>query len=242
MFMPTFLPHPLRASLSCLVVLAMVLWQQAPAYAQAAEPAPAASPAPRTGQAVAQRSYVLGYGDALNVAVVGNEPLRIEDQPIRPDGRISLPLIGEVQAGGLTVTQLSERVTKAYTKFFVDPKVVVNVAKFRPLTISVVGKVGKPGSFPIAEPIRLLPAIGLAGGLDDRANPTNVLVLRAAGDREVINLIDVFEGRVDDNIILYDGDTVRVEETGSPDWYRLLPPIASSLSILSTIIILLTRR
>lgn len=240
--MLTFLSRPLRTGLSCLVVLAMVLWQHSPSYAQAAAPAPAAPAAPRTAQPVVQLSYVLGYGDTLNVGVVGNEPLRIEDQPIRPDGRISLPLIGEVKAGGLTVSQLSESITKAYTKFFVDPKVVVNVAKFRPLTISVIGWVGKPGSFPIAEPIRLLPALGLAGGLDDRANPTNVLVLRAAGDREVINLVDVFEGRVDDNIILYDGDTVRVEEMGTPDWYRLLPPIASSLSILSTIIILLTRR
>lgn len=237
--MSRFLPRSFQAFFSCLLVLALVCWQQAPAFAQAASPTPRpAAPAAPTQL----RSYVLGFGDALNVQVVGNEQLAIQEQPIRPDGRISLPLIGEVQAGGLTVTQLSERVTKAYTKFFVDPKIVVNVAKFRPLQVSVIGKVNRPGTFPVEEPVKLLPALALAGGLDDRANPTNVLVLRANGERQMINLFDLFEGRMEDNVVLFDGDTVRVEETASPDWYRLLPPIASSLSILSTIIILLTRR
>ena len=231
--MSRFLPRPLHAFFSCLVVLALVCVQQAPAYAQPETPSsPVAAP----------RSYVLDYGDALNVQVVGNEQLAIKEQPVRPDGRISLPLIGEVQAGGLTVQQLSDRITKAYTKFFVDPKIVVNVAKFRALQVSVIGKVNRPGTFPVPEPVKLLPALALAGGLDDRANPTNVLVLRANGERQVINMLDLYAGRMEDNVMLFDGDTVSVEETASPDWYRLLPPIASSLSILSTIIILLTRR
>ena len=143
---------------------------------------------------------------------------------------------------GLTVPQLSERVTKAFTRFFVEPKVVINVAQFRPLRISVLGMVGKPGTYPLTEPMRLVPAIALAGGLDQqRASLSNVLVLRANGERQTINLAEVFEGKVDDNVMLYDGDTVRVEEVFGPDWYRVLPPLASSLSILSTIIILLTR-
>lgn len=225
--MPAYLPRPVHALMCCMVALAMILWRQAPTMAEAA-------PVP-----VQIKSYVLGYGDSLNVVVVGNEQLKIEEQPIRPDGRISLPLIGEVRAGGLTVVQLTDQVTKAYTKFFVDPKIVVNVAKFRPLQVSVLGKVGHPGTFPVAEPIRLLPAIAMAGGLEDRANPTDVVVLRANGDRQPIDLNEVFAGKIQDNVVLYDGDSVTVGETHSPDWYRLLPPIASSLSILSTIIILL---
>lgn len=236
--------RPFHALMSCLLAFALVLWQQAPGLAQtpAASPAPAATPNPATSSPVQLRSYVLDYGDSLNLVVVGNEQLKIEEQPIRPDGRISLPLLGEVQAGGLTVPQFSDRVTKAYTKFFVDPKIVVNVAKFRPLQVSVVGKVEKPGTFPVVEPIRLLPAIALAGGLNERANPTNVLVLRASGERHVINLMDVLGGNMEGNVFLYDGDTVTIEETSNPDWYRLLPPLASALSILSTIVILLVRR
>jgi polysaccharide export outer membrane protein len=235
--MPAFLTRPFHALVCCLVAIALTLWQQAPSMA-----APAASATAAPAVPVQIKSYVLGYGDSLNVQVVGNEPLKIEEQPIRPDGRISLPLIGEVRAGGLTVVQLQDQVTKAYTKFFVEPKIVVNVAKFRPLQISVLGKVGKPGTFAVSEPIRLLPALALAGGLEDRANPNDVLVLRANGDRQVISLNEVLAGRIEDNVMLYDGDSVTVAETSNPDWYRLLPPIASSLSILSTIIILLTRR
>lgn len=228
--MPAYLPRPFHALMCCVLALAMILWQQAPSMAQA-QPTP--------GTPVQIKSYVLGYGDSLNVVVVGNEQLKIEEQPIRPDGRISLPLIGEVRAGGLTVVQLTDSVTKSYTKFFVDPKIVVNVAKFRPLQVSVLGKVGKPGTFPVAEPIRLLPAIAMAGGLEDRANPGDVVVLRANGDRQMIDLNEVFAGKIQDNVVLFDGDSVTVGETHSPDWYRLLPPIASSLSIMSTIIILL---
>ncbi|MNS48691.1 Polysialic acid transport protein KpsD precursor [compost metagenome] len=235
--------RPFHALMSCLLAFALVLWQQAPGLAQTpGSPAPAASPGPAATAPVQIRSYVLDYGDSLNLVVVGNEQLKIEQQPIRPDGRISLPLLGEVQAGGLTVPQFSDRVTKAYTKFFVDPKIVVNVAKFRPLQISVVGKVEKPGTFPVTEPIRLLPAIALAGGLNERSNPNNVQVLRANGERHVINLMEVLSGNMEGNLMLYDGDTVTIEETPNPDWYRLLPPIASSLSILSTIVILLVRR
>lgn len=219
------------------VAIALVCLPTAPSWAQAAKPSTAGS------ASFSDRQYVLRYGDTLNLKVVENEKLTIEQQPIRPDGRVSMPLIGEIQAGGLTVTQLTERVTKAYGRFFVDPHVVINVATFRPLDISIVGLVNKPGTYQVREPIRLMQAIALGGGFNfERADLSNVEVLRTTGEVRHVNLTNVMAGSQEDNLIVGDGDTVRVFEVGHPDWYRILPPLASALSITSTIIILLTRR
>jgi polysaccharide export outer membrane protein len=239
--MPANLFRPFHAALCCVLAIALSLMPspEAIALTAPATPNPQALAQQLSAQPVQLRNYVLAYGDSLNVAVIGNEQLKVEQQPVRPDGKISLPLLGEIRAGGLTVTQLTDQVTKAYTKFFVDPKIVVSVAKFRPLQIAVLGKVNKPGTFPVVEPTRLLPALALAGGLDDRANPNDVLVLRANGDRQTISLNDLLSGHTEENVMLFDGDSVTVAEVLGPDWYRILPPIASSLSILSTIIILL---
>ncbi|HEY9724100.1 MAG TPA: polysaccharide biosynthesis/export family protein [Oscillatoriaceae cyanobacterium] len=206
----------------------MLLMQQLPVLAQ--------TPPVQTKQ------YVLRFGDALNVAIVGNEQLQIQQQPIRPDGRISLPLIGEVQAAGLTVPQLTDELARAFSRYFTAPQVVVNVAAFRPLSVSVLGMVNRPDTYTVPEPIHLLQAVALAGGLNARrADLSNVLVLRADGDKQIINLNDVLNGKVSDNLMLYDGDTVRVGEVWGPDWYELLPPLASALSIASTLIILILR-
>lgn len=189
---------------------------------------------------VQAQQYVLRFGDALNVSIVGNDQLQIQQQPIRPDGRISLPLIGEVQAAGLTVPQLTDELTRAFSRYFTAPQVVVNVAAFRPLSVSVLGMVNRPDTYTVPEPIHLLQAVALAGGLNPtRADLNNVLVLRANGDRQTINLNDVLGGKVADNVLLYDGDTVRVGEVWGPDWYTILPPLASAFSIASTLIILL---
>lgn len=210
----------------------LLLAQTPPAVAQAAAPA-----------AVVDKQYVLRFGDTLNLKVVENEKLEILNQPIRPDGRVSLPMIGEVQAGGLTLPQLTERITKAYGRFFVDPHVVINVAQFRPLDITILGLVHKPGTYQVKEPVRLLQAIALGGGFDtQRSDLRNVMVVKANGDVRRIDVVAVLEGKVEDNVVINDGDTIRVNEVSSPDWYRILPPLASALSIASTIVILLTRR
>lgn len=211
------------------LALALVAGPLPPAQAQTAPPA-----------AVVDKQYVLRFGDSLNLKVVENEKLTIEAQPIRPDGRISLPLIGEVKAGGLTLPQLTERINKAYGRFFVDPHVIINVAEFRPLDITVIGLVNKPGTYQVKEPIRLLQAIALGGGYDtQRSDLRDVLVVRANGETQRIDLFAVLNGKLEDNVIIADGDTVRVNEVGSPDWYRILPTVASVVSAVGTLAIVL---
>jgi polysaccharide export outer membrane protein len=193
-------------------------------------------------QPIQDKQYVLRFGDSLNLKVVENEKLTIEDQPIRPDGRVSMPLIGEIQAGGLTLPQLTERITKSYGKFFVDPHVVVNVAKFRPLDINIVGQVNRPGTYQVAAPVRLLNAIGLGGGFDNfRADLTNVVILRQNGSFQRIDLNEVLNGKVELNVMVYDGDTIRVGEVAHPDFRTLVPSVASVISALGTILIVWRR-
>ncbi|MEB3220514.1 MAG: polysaccharide biosynthesis/export family protein [Candidatus Sericytochromatia bacterium] len=216
-------------------LLAAALLLAGPLPQAMAAPAPAAAPK-------VDSQYTLRYGDTVNLKVVENEKLTLQDQPIRPDGRVSFPLIGEVQAGGLTLPQLTDRVTQAYGRFFVDPHVVINVEKFRPLTINVVGFVNRPGTYEIKEPVRLLQAIALGGGYDlQRAELKDVLVLRANGEVRHADLTGALSGRSDDNLWLQDGDTVRIAEVAGPDWFRLLPPLASALSIGSTIVLLIVQ-
>ena len=188
---------------------------------------------------VEDKQYTLRFGDALNVYVIENEDTEVDAEPIRPDGRISLPMIGDVAVAGLTIPQLHDRLAKAYSKYFVDPHVVVSVAHFRQLSISVVGLVNRPSTFAVPEKIRLLQAIGLAGGINDqRGDRSRVLVVRAKGQHQIIDVAQIEEGKAEDNILLDDGDTVRVFEVGGPDWYRLLPVIASSLSILTSLLVI----
>lgn len=232
--MPATLPRPVKLLATTLLATSMLLVSSPAVRAQETPPvATASNPA-------YDQQYVLRFGDALNMRIIENEKLEIKEQPIRPDGRISLPLVGEVQAGGLTLPQLQQRVTKLYAKFFVEPHVIINVAKFRPLSISVVGLVNKPDTFEIHEPIHLLQAIGLAGGVERmRGDIHRVLVVRPNGTHKLIDLQDVMEGKAEDNVLLYDGDTVRVFEIGGPDWYQILPTVANSLSILTSIVVIL---
>lgn len=233
--MPVSLPRPLVRLTAAFLVAALgfLAAPPLPAFAQDA-------PAKASASAANSRDYVLRFGDSLNVFVLENENLEVDEEPIRPDGRISLPLIGELQASGLTIPQLHDRITKAYVKYFVEPHVVVNVAHFRQLSVSVVGLVTHPNTFPIPEPIHLLQAIGLAGGVTpERGDLHRVLVVRPSGEHQMIDLQAVMEGKAEDNVMLYDGDTVRVFEVDGPDWYRVLPTVANSLSILTSIVVIL---
>lgn len=216
--------------IACLLVVVLAFTGSPALAASASAPARADS------------QYVLRYGDTVNLKVVENEKLTLQDQPIRPDGRVSFPLVGEVVAGGLTLPQLTERVTQAYGRFFVDPHVVINVEKFRPLTINVVGLVQKPGTYEIKEPVRLLQAIALGGGYEvTRADLRDVLVLRASGEVRHVNLANALAGKAEDNVLLLDGDTVRVSEVDGPDWYRLLPPVSAVLNIAATILLIVVQ-
>ena len=156
--------------------LASPAWAQTPASAGAA-----ATPAPPAA-AVSSPSYLLGSGDHVRVTVFGEPDLSGEFQ-IGPAGTVSLPLVGEIHAEGLTTSTLQDTLTAAYKKgLLVNPRVSVELLTFRPFFI--LGEVQKPGSYPYTSDLTVFNAVATAGGFTYRANQKWVYVRHANEDKE----------------------------------------------------------
>ena len=179
--------------------------QQPPAPGRQVQDASARSP---------EDDYVIGPEDVLAVSV-WKEPDISRILPVRPDGRISLPLVGELQASGLTASKLQDIIAQKLKDYIENPQVNVIVQEVRSRSFNVVGKVLKPGSFDLAKPTAVLDAIALAGGLQDFAKVSKIYVLRRMpdGSQRMIpfNYKLVIKGkRLDENVELQSGDTVVV--------------------------------
>lgn len=187
-------------------------------------------------------AYVLRYGDTLNLMVLENDKLKAERLPLRPDGRITFPLVGEVVAGGLSVAQLQARLTQLYARYYTDPHVVVNVADFRKQRISVVGHLNQSRTLEVPDAIRLMDAIAQAGGYNRRADLDRVVVIRASGKVEEINVNRILQGEVAGNVLLQDGDTVQIQEQFGPDWVGMMPQMVTVFAVLANVFIVFITR
>jgi polysaccharide export outer membrane protein len=175
---------------------------------------------PTEGQAAAaavatpdQEKYLLGPEDAVEISV-WKEPDLTKQLVVRPDGKITYPLIGEVQAAGKTVKQLQAEILKRLEKYVTDAHVTVILLKAQNYKIYVTGKVNKPGEFVIGKPVNVLQAISMAGGLTPFASPGSITVLRSLGGKEEVypfNYKDVAKGQfLEQNRTLLPGDVVVV--------------------------------
>jgi polysaccharide biosynthesis/export protein len=160
-----------------------------------------------------KEKYLLGPEDVIEVSV-WKEPDMTKQLVVQPDGKISYPLVGEIQAAGKTVKQLQEEISKRLEKFVTDASVTVILLKTQYYKFYVTGKVNKPGEFLVGRPTSVLQAIAMAGGLTPFAAPTKIKVVRkSAGQDEIFNFDykDVSRGLLlHQNIILQPGDTVVV--------------------------------
>jgi len=157
--------------------------------------------------------YLLGPEDAIEISV-WKEPELTKQLIIRPDGKISYPLIGEIQAAGRTVKELREEISKKLEKFVTDAQVTVLLLKAQHYKIYVVGKVQKPGEFVAGRPVTVMQALAMAGGLTPFASPGKIVILRKSGDQEQtlpFNYKEVARGRnLEQNRVLLPGDVVVV--------------------------------
>ncbi len=182
--------------------------------AKAAQPPANDTPPPRVAADVKPDSYVIGAEDILAINV-WKEGEMSRTVPVRPDGMISLPLLGEIKAVGLTPVQLQEKITEPLKKIMADPQVTVIVTEVHSLTFNVVGNVMKPGYYPLTRRMTVLDAIALSGGFRDFAKEKKVYVLRTAADgkqeRLKFNYKDVIKGKhSSQNIELQPRDTLVV--------------------------------
>lgn len=171
-------------------------------------------PNPGSPAAAVPDDFVIGSEDVLGV-VFWREPDISGDVTVRPDGRITLPVIGEMQAAGLSPQALQKAVAAAASKYLTDPNVAVIVRTINSRRIFVTGRVISPGTHLLRGPLNVIQAIALAGGLTEYADAKNITVLRQGADgatqRHRFNYRDVAKGKnLDQNILLLPGDTVVV--------------------------------
>jgi len=160
------------------------------------------------------RDYVIGADDILAVNVWQEHELSLVI-PVRPDGKISLPLVGELYVAGLTAWQVQDTIAKHLKEYLEHPQVTVIVQETKSQRFNVVGEVQKPGAFEFGHPVTILDAIALAGGLRDFAQSKKMYVIRIAADgsREKIpvNYNDLLKGKASaPDIVLRSHDTVVV--------------------------------
>jgi polysaccharide export outer membrane protein len=157
--------------------------------------------------------YLLQPGDVLQIAVWKETDLTAETL-IRPDGGISFPLAGDLHAAGHTVAELTTMLEQRVRKLEPDAVVTVMVKAAVGNRVYVIGKVARPGDFPLNRPTDVMQALSLAGGATPFADTNAIRILRRNGDRQIaiaFHYSDVERGRrLDQNILLQSGDTVVV--------------------------------
>ena len=158
--------------------------------------------------------YVIGLEDVLSINVWREPDLSIKEVIVRPDGKISMPLIGDIQTSGLTPMQLGEHITEEMKHYVASPTVSVVVLKIGSRYISIVGKVARPGIYYLGSTMTVLELLARAGGLQEEAKEKDISVVREEGGRSVrfpFNYRDVSKGKnLNQNIILKNGDVVIV--------------------------------
>lgn len=173
-----------------------------------------AQPAARPQQAVTPPAdYIIGPDDILTIAYWREKDLSA-DVVVRPDGKVSLPLVNDIQAAGMTPDQLRDAVQKAAGKYVTDPSVTIVVKQINSRKVFVTGSVNKPGPVQMNDSMTVLQMLAMAGGLTEFANEKKILILRTERGQPQIykfNYKDVREGKsLQQNIVLKPGDTIVV--------------------------------
>jgi polysaccharide biosynthesis/export protein len=169
---------------------------------------------PVSASPISPNEYIIGASDVLEVDVWKEKEIS-QELPVRPDGKISLPLIGEIQASGLTPLGLQDVITEKLKTYIESPQVTVIVKSPLSHEFNIIGEVMKPGSYPLQQSMTVLDSIAAAGGFQTFAKKTKIYVLRPMpGGIQVripFNYKDVIMGRnLSQNIPLKPGDTIVV--------------------------------
>jgi polysaccharide biosynthesis/export protein len=146
----------------------------------AAAPPAKAPAAPAPGPAISAEQYKIGPEDLIAVSVWKNDAMS-RTVPVRPDGMISLPLLDDVQAAGLTPMQLRDVITKRLTDYMPAPEVSVIVNEVRSFKVSVIGEVGRPARYELKSLTTVLDVLAQAGGFNQFANRSRIVILRPNG-------------------------------------------------------------
>lgn len=158
-------------------------------------------------------AYKIGPGDVLNISVWKEEGLQ-QEVLIRPDGGMSFPLAGDVQAGGKSVSEISDMLVQKIKRYIPDPVVTVAVRQIQNNKIYIVGKVNRAGEYVATRYVDVMQALAMAGGLNAYASSNNIKILRRVNGKVISKSFeydDVAKGEeLQQNVILQSGDVVVV--------------------------------
>lgn len=161
-------------------------------------------------------NYVVGAPDQLQINVLP-EPIIERKVRVRPDGKISVDLIGDVQAAGLTPQQIATSIEEKILRFKRDASVNVSVIDSPSQFVTVYGEVGAPGTFPLGSEMRVSEAIGRVGGTRPFASENKIRIVRTSGGKTQVlrvRLKDISKGDLSTNIMVAEGDLIVVPPTG----------------------------
>ena len=161
--------------------------------------------------AMADASYKIGPQDVLRIDVWKENEIS-RTVPVRPDGKISLPLLNDVQAAGLTAMELANNISEGLKKFMNAPQVTVTISEINSRRVYVTGEVTRPGAYPLLPAMTALQALTSAGGFTQFANTKKIYVLRTESGKQAkhpFNYKSVLDGKTED-IPLAPGDTIVV--------------------------------
>ncbi len=163
------------------------------------------------GAPVDPRTYLIGPEDVLLIRV-WREPELSGPVAVRPDGMISLPLVSDVRAGGVTPDKLAEALKQAFAQYITEPEVMVQVSQVRSKKYFVMGEVGRPGQYELVVPTTVSQALAIAGGFREYADTKKIVILRGH-KRHEFNYRDWVRGRnPGQNILLENGDQIIVPD------------------------------
>jgi polysaccharide export outer membrane protein len=198
----------LAVSLILFQPTAFVLAGQAPGIPAA----PSTSSPPSPGGPTDDTAYRLGPEDQLRISVWDNKDLTL-DLVVRPDGKISMPLIQDVVAEGLTAPDLAKEIEKRLSAYIVNPEVSVIVLQVNSPKYYIIGSIARPGTYPLRGEVSVLQALALAGGFTQFASPRKIKLIRNTGGKQEIRKINYYD-MIDDggtgNYFLRPDDTIVV--------------------------------
>ncbi len=172
-------------------------------------------PVPRSATIVPSE-YRVGPTDVLSIVVWKQPDLSVGQIPVRPDGKISLPLVGELKVAGLTAVEIKEAITERIKEYVTDPNVTVIVLQVNYPVAFVIGEVNRPGPVPIRQDTTMLQLVSMVGGFNLFADKSHVHLLRREGGKEIrmrFNYDQVVKGKhLEQNVIVRPGDVIVVDD------------------------------
>ena len=192
------------------------------------------------GGTAAAEEYIMSPGDQLQIYVLGHPDLSSTRSntdsayTVRPDGKMSFPLVGEIDVNGLTVFEFTNLLTRELSEYIINPSITVNVAKLGTTRVFVLGEVRDQGMYELTKSHRVLDALGAAGGFNQKSAKKNIFLVRNLG-REGENVLRLNihnylrKGDISQNVVLHEGDCLYLTSNHKLTFGNILSLVSSAV-------------